>query len=279
MTVNPCNVAILEQVAITKFEAGQVSFATRSNQGKLQSYSTSIDHVLRSPPHQAPRPVKLQAGQVGNLYLDAEGWAAATAGGGIYGYKAGVSAAAQPNVIFKWPLCAPFIPVEALELEVSAIVLHDDHGKAHDLLGNDYADAQHLVWNAAEPISLATKNGSQQVWPTKLEITGKPSTGIANTIDVLDIEYADFNQMLSFNKQAHRVSPVLKSAGFGLFDAVMDSVRAVAEGHNTTYPGAIMKEWDRTEHPKLSPEHRAVVEKARAAVAKLPEEERTRGVR
>ena len=275
----PCNVAIVEKVAVTEFQAGELTFETRSNQGKLQRYATSIENVLRSPPHQAPAPVKLQPGQVGNLYLDYEGWAKATAGGGIYGFKPGVAAAAQPEVIFKWPICAPFIPVEALELELTAVVLSDENGGKHDLLGGDYVDSQHIVWNAAEPISLATKNGVQKVWPTKLEVTGKPSTGISNTVDVLDARFADFNQTLSWTKAKRHMSPVLKSAGFGLFDAVMDSVRAVAEGHRTTYPGAIVKEWDRAEHPHLSEEHRAIVKKARDAVAKLSEEDRTRGVR
>jgi hypothetical protein len=279
MTINPCNVAIVEKVAVTQFKGGELTFETRSNQGKLQRYATSIDNVLRSPPHQAPSPVKLQAGQVGNLYLDYEGWAKATPGGGIYGFKAGVAAAAQPDVIFKWPICAPFIPVEALELEVSAIVLFDDTGTKHDLLSGDFADSQHIVWNAAEPISLAAKNGVQKIWPTKLEVTGKPPTGISNTVDVLDARFADFNQTLSWSKAKRRISPVLKSAGFGLFDAVMDSVRAVAEGHRTTYPGAIVKEWDRVEHPHLSQENSAVVKKARDAVAKLSEEDRARGVR
>jgi len=275
-----CNYALVQQVQITNIDETEkaITFATRSNDKKLTSYTTDDANVMWHGPAQAPKAVPKVVGKVGNLYLDKEGWAAAKAGGGIFGYSAN---AADSTVLFKWPQCYPFLPVEELDLIPSTVVVVDSAGKEHKLFdAAQYAAAQHLVWNAAQNITLMTHaNKAIEVWPVKLLVTGKPrSGGIEGTVDVLDGEYGDFTQMLSWSKPGAVIAPVLRPAGFGEFDAVMDSARAVAEGRKVTYPGPTIDEWNKV-YPKLSKQNQHVIDAGRARVEKLAPEERKQGSR
>ena len=110
-----------------------------------------------------------------------------------------------------------------------------------------------------------------KVWPVKIVVAGTPHGGIAGEVDILSNEYGDFNQMLSWAKPGDTISPTLRPPGFGMFDALMDAVQAVADGRHTTYPHSNVKAWDHVQG-KLSAKHQKVIAAAREKLDKLPPE-------
>jgi hypothetical protein len=277
----PCPFAIVQQVGITKFQGGVVSFQTRTQNNKLGDFTATTDQILASPPTGAPTPVAWTPGAVGNLYLHDAGWQAAQNNpqGGLYGYNV------PGAVLFKWPQCAPFRGIEPLDVLPTSIQLTDETGKVWDLLGADVAPAQQIVWNAAGKVNIVLKTGEvTQVWPTKIAISGSPKAFPAikggGPVDVLDIEHADFLQTLSWQTPNAPVTLRLNERGFEAFKIVQSAIHQFAAGANVTYPGALVDDLA-GRGASLDPAHAKALDDARARLETmgLSDDDRARGKR
>src|ERR1700744_373466 len=107
-----CPFAVVQQVAITKFDDKTLWFQSRTQTNQLGDYSATTDQILASPPTGSPTPVSWTPGSVGNLYLSREAWDSANTNpkGGLYAYNV------PGAVLFKYPQCAPFRGIEPLDI-------------------------------------------------------------------------------------------------------------------------------------------------------------------
>ena len=76
-----------------------------------------------------------------------------------------------------------------------------------------------LVAPGSYVLGLRAPGSTLDIWPTQLLVSGTPAQGIAGTVDLLHIDYADFNQTLAWNKFGDELGPQLHPNGFALFDA------------------------------------------------------------
>jgi hypothetical protein len=261
-----CPYAIVQQVSITKFQGGVVSFQTRTQTNQLGDYTAPASQILASPPTGAPTPVPWTQGAVGNLYLHRDGWDAGNDNpkGGLYAYNV------PGAVLFKFPTCAPFRGIEPLDIVPTSIQVTAAEG-VFDLLGPDVAPAQQIIWNAAGNINIALKTGEvKQVWPTKISVSGSPKAfpniKPGGPVDVLDVEHADFLQTLSWQTPKAPVTLRLNERGFEAFKVVQSAIHQFAAGANVTYPGALVDDL-KGRGQGLDPVHAKALEDARTRLA------------
>jgi hypothetical protein len=273
----PCKFAIVQQVQIQTADdaARTFTFSTRAQNDQLLDFDATYDQVLSQRPAQAPDQVQLKPDKIGNLYLAYDGWLAAQAKGGIYGFNI-------PGVLlFKWPLCAPWRGIEPLDVVPSSIVVTGLDGEQYDLFSGDFAPKQQIVWNAASKLSLSDKNGKPvEVWPKKITVTAKPE-GFPNlapgTVDILDCTVSDFVQTLAWTTPRSPVTVRLNERGFEQFKIVQDAVHQYAAGAPVTYPGPLVD--DLKNVGELAPHAAAALAKARDRAKTLTPDERAHGKR
>ena len=276
-----CIYAILQQVLIEDANPTNISFWTRSSANTLEKFTAAADDVWAVPPAQTPPAVSLTKGTVGNLYMNRNGWHAKAANGATI-YKAND----EHLVLFKWPQCTPFRTIQNLAVPPTKILLT---GVATtpagnvivDLWGSECAPSQAITWNAEQRIKVALSAEGQhkygvatlEVWPTSIQVSGKPAGGIASTVDILDAELADFVQHLAWADHHASVTLKLSAEGFGEFDVPPDNLRRLAEGYNVDYLYAkeIINEWkDFDFHGSQNGEFKDLLARARERFAGLP---------
>ena len=246
--------AIVQQVMIESANTTSITFWTRSSSNTLEKFTVPAATVCTVPPAQAPAPVSLKHGAVGNLYMNRTGWKTKAANGATI-YKSDN----EDQVLFKWPQCSPYRTIENLAVpptRISVVGTATTTARAVtvDAWGSECAPSQSINWNAAQKITLALSAEGKhkygvatlEVWPTSIEVTAHPAGGATGTVDILDVEKADFVQHLTWTNRHASVTLRLSAVGFGEFDVAPDNLRRLAEGYQVDYryAAAIIKEWE-----------------------------------
>jgi len=253
--VNQRKFGLVPQVKIQTVDGQNVSFSTRSasqsgdaKESLLRTFTVGRAEVYTDPIPGAPKSVEMKPGATGPLYLSREGWNTTSDGYGIYGAE--LAAIKYPD-----EGAVPSPPLTKLTIVPTSIRVHGQlQGKTEfcdiELLGNDAAESQDIVWNSADYIELRlTEQGARRlqmkshatkvkVWPIKVLIKGSSTIDrtAAGEVDILDSEKADSVQRFAFAKHGAPITLVLTQDGVGAFHV---TPQAVAEQSNEvgTMPG------------------------------------------
>lgn len=240
--VNQRKFGLVPQVKIQAVDDQNVSFATRANGpgdakgSALKTFTVPRTEVYTATIPGAPISVEMKPGALGPLYLSREGWNITSDGHGIYG-------AERASIKYPDEGAVPSPPLTKLTIVPTSIRIHGQlQGKTEvcdiELLGNDAAESQDIVWNSADYIELQlTEHGARRlqvkshstkvkVWPTKVLIKGSSTIdrAVAGEVDILDSEKADSVQRFAFAKHGAPIMLVLTQDGVGAFHVTPQAV-------------------------------------------------------
>jgi hypothetical protein len=243
------NYGLVQQVKIEQVNDSTVTFTTRSasksgnpDECLPRTFVCPSSEIYTHPIDGAPAPVALTPGAVGALYLSAAGWQITS----VDGYQ--IYGAGTPIARLKYPDKGAATELAGrLDIIPTSIVVHGTlHGQHAffdlELLGPDATAAQHIVWNGLDGITVhLTPRGarrlglpahtvSAEVWPTKIIVTGAPSSdpAVSGAVDLLDSKQASQHQEFAFAGHGEPVQLSLTFAGFAAFHATPGMVGAAA---------------------------------------------------
>ncbi|MEQ1735265.1 MAG: hypothetical protein ABL886_02400 [Rhodoglobus sp.] len=248
-----CLYGLVKMVRVNDVTDQEIRFSSRSSTDDYESFVVPLGEVLVDPPTDAPTAVPLTPGAIGYLYLSRDGWKAQSSTGATL-YKAGD----KDYVLLKWPLCRPYrllgdLRVTPTKITVEGLNVATGTPVTIDLLGGDAGPAQDIDWRAAAPIIVklsdagAAANGDQpllMVWPKRIVVNAASvkKKHISATLDVLDVQYGDFNQHLKWSERGAPIDLRLSTTGFGLFKVTPNAIAYYAAGLRVTYPEEIVRE-------------------------------------
>jgi hypothetical protein len=235
------NYGMVAQVKIETVDDKTVTFTTRSasksgdpDERLLRAFTCPISEIYTQPIAGAPLPVPLTPGAEGPLYLSGAGWQI-TSDDGYQIYGAGT-----PIAQLKYPDDGAGLEfVGDLTVIPSSIVVRGmlKGGRTFfdfELLGPDTTAAQHILWNGvgylvvhltprgARYLQLPEQTEIAEIWPTKITVTGAPSSdpAVSGSVDVLDSKRASQHQEFAFAVHGEPIRLSLTQAGFAAFHAI-----------------------------------------------------------
>jgi hypothetical protein len=235
------NYGLVQQVKIERVNDSTVTFITRSasksgnpDECLPRTFVCPLSEIYTQPIEGAPAPVALTPGAVGALYLSGAGWQITS----VDGYQ--IYGAGTPVARLKYPDKGAVTELAGnLEIIPTSIVVHGVlKGQQAfvdlELLGPEATAAQHIVWNGADGVTVhLTPRGarrlglpadtvSAEVWPTKILVTGAPSSDPAasGVVDLLDSKRASQHQEFAFASHGEPVQLALTFDGFAAFHAI-----------------------------------------------------------
>lgn len=241
------NYGLVQQVKIEAVNDSTVTFTTRSasksgnpDECLPRTFVCPLSEIYTGHIDGAPAPVALTPGAVGALYLSAAGWQITS----VDGYQ--IYGAGTPMARLKYPDKGAATELAGnLEIIPTSIVVHGVlEGQQVffdlELLGPDATSAQHIVWNGldgvtvhltprgARRLGLPAHTVSAEIWPTKILVTGAPSSdpAVSGAVDLLDSRQASQHQEFAFAGHGEPIQLSLTFAGFVAFHATPGVVGA-----------------------------------------------------